>query len=1552
MAKKIFNRRVMALVLALIMCFSMFRVTAQAAPARNDWSFAYYLGQEYLGNAGGAPVKPDPVGYGFQGVITELTFTDDAGKSWTFVWSSEANGEWRITGKNVSEAKAKDWPQVTSGKTYVGYCGGAAYTFTLSADGSAKDWTYARNGHANWFYYIRFIRAYTVNVFYQNETGSVIYNGEKFAADAPLTDYFYFMYPDGGIIDDSEFEDGEYTEPTTLLPEQYLPQAMKELGYEIKYATDAQGNDVLTSGVTISLLGENVLNVYCTLIPPATENYSVIHNYYTEGTFDGSHNGGQIEVEESADFAQVVASIEKQTAYNGNAYSYVSYSVDAANKVITLTYSRQLPTYNYSLIYNANFGGNETKADSENAGGIQSVTYGIGVDHNSFVRENYTFVGWNTAADGTGTAYTPGDTVMLTAAVNSATLYAQWQENPKYGYSLIYNANFGASPATQGDEENTSVSYAENYNIGVNANPFSRPNYTFIGWNTDPEGIGAAYAIGDTVALTAQKNSLVLYAQWQENPKYNYSVIYHANYSYATAPLNDSQSVVGTYATAYSIDVDSNPFTRSNYTFIGWAISPDGDVVYQSGDVISFTEGGCQNLYAQWIEDDKHSYSVIYNGNGGQLSGGELSYGDSENITDTYATRHNVTVDENPFVYHNYAFTGWNTAADGSGTAYSPEELIKLTSSDNTVTLYAQWEENDKYDYALIYNANFGESPATRTDSESVQQTYAASYTFRVDANSFVRENYTFLGWATAPEGQVVYQAGNAISFTEGGSATLYAQWQENPKYDYTVIYNANFGESPATRTDSESVKQTYAASYTIDVDANSFARENYTFLGWATAPEGQVVYQAGDVISFTEGGSAILFAKWQENPKYDYTVVYNANFGDPAATRIDGESVKQVYVQQLDVIVDGNGFVRENYSFLGWNTAADGSGTAYIPGDEIHLTSEENTATLYAQWSEHPKYDYKVRYNANFGVPAETKLDAQSISGIYATTHTIDVDANSFVRANYTFIGWNTKADGSGTPYAPGNEIRLTSEDNSRTLYAQWEENPKYAYSVIYNANFGSFETKADSQNIAETYALKHNITVDANSFLRENYTFIGWNTAADGTGTAYTADQVLKLTAENNSATLYAQWEENAKYDYSVIYNANFGFEPETKEDSQNVTQVYDTEYAIEVDANAFERANHTFLGWSTTPNGQVEIHSGDSITFAEGGSMTLYALWAEHDKYSYSLIYNGNGGALAAGELSYGDSENIDETYATAASVEVDANSFVRENYTFTGWNTAADGSGTAYSAKEALELTAENNTATLYAQWEENDKYDYTVTYDPNYEGSGDPITDTENEEQTYEPTHEIEVDENPFEREGYSFEGWSETPDGEVVYQAGDIIEMTEGGDVTLYAQWTVNEYDYTVIYMVRVDGGEYQAFAGQLPADAPTGGKAPYGTLIDEAYLQTLPAALNDGTYTYDYNAIDTVTVPYGTNTVIVYYTYITPAPAPQNPPAQQDQPQQNNDNQPQGGDPALIDIEDEDVPLADVPKTGDPMLFYIGMTALSGLGLLKLRKKEEEETE
>ena len=117
-----------------------------------------------------------------------------------------------------------------------------------------------------------------------------------------------------------------------------------------------------------------------------------------------------------------------------------------------------------------------------------------------------------------------------------------------------------------------------------------------------------------------------------------------------------------------------------------------------------------------------------------------------------------------------------------------------------------------------------------------------------------------------------------------------------------------------------------------------------------------------------------------------------------------------------------GNTFTRENYTFTGWNTAANGTGTAYADGDTVNFSAD---TTLYAQWTQNPV----ITFNANGG---EGIMGTQTVKPNEATALT----ANTFTRADYDFAGWNTAADGSGAAY--GNGATITTSENV-TLYAQW---------------------------------------------------------------------------------------------------------------------------------------------------------------------------------------------------------------------------------------------------------------------------------------------------------------------------------------------------------------------------------------------------------------------------------------------------------------------------------------------------------------------------------
>ena len=149
------------------------------------------------------------------------------------------------------------------------------------------------------------------------------------------------------------------------------------------------------------------------------------------------------------------------------------------------------------------------------------------------------------------------------------------------------------------------------------------------------------------------------------------------------------------------------------------------------------------------------------------------------------------------------------------------------------------------------------------------------------------------------------------------------------------------------------------------------------------------------------------------------WTVAYNGN----GAT--SGSNASQTKIRDTNLTLSNCGFTRTGYTFTGWNTAADGSGTAYAAG----ATYTGNAAvTLYAQWQ---IITYTISYDGNGNTGGSTASQTKN----YGATQTIR--QNGFTRTNYVFVQWNTKADGTGSIYNPGDSY---STNANLTLYAIWK--------------------------------------------------------------------------------------------------------------------------------------------------------------------------------------------------------------------------------------------------------------------------------------------------------------------------------------------------------------------------------------------------------------------------------------------------------------------------------------------------------------------------------
>lgn len=184
-------------------------------------------------------------------------------------------------------------------------------------------------------------------------------------------------------------------------------------------------------------------------------------------------------------------------------------------------------------------------------------------------------------------------------------------------------------------------------------------------------------------------------------------------------------------------------------------------------------------------------------------------------------------------------------------------------------------------------------------------------------------------------------------------------------------------------------------------------------------------------------------------------------------------------------------------------------------------------------------------------------------------------------------------------------------------------------------------------------------------------------------------------------------------------------------------------------------------------------------------------------------YKLSFSANGGT--------GEMESI--TKEENEKINLPAVKFSRTGFEFLNWNTAADGSGTAYA--DGAEFTFNTDTM-LHAQWKEKktapstSKTTYNVIFDAN--GGNGTIASISVEEGS-----EITLPKNTFTKTGYNFAGWATSADGNVSYSDKAKISIT--GNIMLYAKWTVAA-ENAVNAINSLPTGEHKiAVTGQMTKD-------------------------------------------------------------------------------------------------------------------------------------
>lgn len=301
-----------------------------------------------------------------------------------------------------------------------------------------------------------------------------------------------------------------------------------------------------------------------------------------------------------------------------------------------------------------------------------------------------------------------------------------------------------------------------------------------------------------------------------------------------------------------------------------------------------------------------------------------------------------------------YTFAGWFTAVtDGEQLTDAKGKSLKKYDKDEAIILYAVFEANAN---KVSFNANggIGSMPKQIIHTDEIA---------KLSANTFTKQGYTFVGWATAPDGKKVYNDTQSIEMGME-SFTLYAVWEAKIN---TIRFDANGGSG-------EAFSQDIATDETRALTRNTYTctKKGYTFAGWATTPGGAIAY--ADQASYTMGAepSYTLYAVWKPA---DYAISYDLQGGINHSQNPATYTIEDIITLQAPT--------RKGYTFAGWTN-----------GGKIEKGST-GSKTFTANWKAN---SYTVTFDTAGG-----SLASSTQVVIFGEECVLPVPTKEF----YQFIGW-----------------------------------------------------------------------------------------------------------------------------------------------------------------------------------------------------------------------------------------------------------------------------------------------------------------------------------------------------------------------------------------------------------------------------------------------------------------------------------------------------------------------------------------------------------------
>ena len=567
-------------------------------------------------------------------------------------------------------------------------------------------------------------------------------------------------------------------------------------------------------------------------------------------------------------------------------------------------------------------------------------------------------------------------------------------------------------------------------------------------------------------------------------------------------------------------------------------------------------------------------------------------------------------------------------------------------------------------------------------------------------------------------------------------------EWTLNfyPMIHYTLYYNGNGGTRDKEYDQSNALIpgngwQIYGSNGKVAGLAGA-SRTYYKFLGWGSSKDdNKIDYGQKDSPSpLFSSGDKTAYAKWEP---YKLKVEYYA------AGALSGVPTPQTITYGVATNLSSSVPVKWGYTFDHWTTNGPqndklksnvdvpyriGHTNTYMAKTWADVVGNLNgqTVTLYGVWNQNT---YDVVFNKNDNGQRQTSTTATGTvenvkNALYDDTKVTIPEG--YTKEGYVFTGWNTKPDGSGTRcdngqkgnYLPGEKLtclsatkdskgKITSEAKTVTLYAQWEP---ISYNITFDSNKDTHVRKNNKDNrdysltkssettqivsgstASQSQTFDKAVALTANGFKWEGHTFLGWSTDKnatvatwkDGNTASYNFNTTGGLSStDKDNVTLYAIWRADAKKVTVDPVKGNGKWNAAGDPNQGGSSSVKKAEDSVNRDGTGNTKwGDKVILGEAIPENKDATVTydvNTDEAVNIDKTSETVhwkFSKWTQNTG-AHGILYNNssraNDGSHDNGKQTYYIVQDTDDTVSANYYMQtVTLPTPTREGYTFLGW-----------------------------------------------------------------------------------------------------------------------------------------------------------------------------------------------------------------------------------------------------------------------------------------